>query len=916
MNKKGFTLPEMLAVLALLAIMGVIAIATYTRVNESAKKKTLDSKVEQIRNAAIKWSKENNINNKTTISVNALVVEGYLTADENRINEIGIIENPVTGENMICNTVDITFDKGDPKAIFNEEEQNCELATQSLVDTNINIKVIDENNNNKTGSGSIAQWTNKNVIIVVSSTEYDSRATSISFDFEGNTVTKIKSGLSFYNGVSYLGKADVEKYYNVFAINASLLVSSKVIVTYNIPGELSKSRAYTIRIDKEEASASILSNSEWLTEDKPITVKVDDGKGSGSKYFYVTTDPGGSDLSDSHRYNASYEGTSNVYDIGTYYIWTEDQAGNRSKKYKMIMQVNNVDKFEPDCEVVFDGTEGDHGWYKEDPITPGGRNVKLAGISGVNLGSNMEENTPEYTAYAQYNTRNTGWGTEREDETPKTGTVYWCHVKTLAGNYGKANRTLYLDRTPPTINISVSSPNDYSKTKTVTVTIYDALSGLNSVSSIRYGFSQDASTRPSSWSTHYINAPEQTNSPVTSSFVVGSDLTGIYYLWIDINDYKDYAGNLSTLLNGGGGSVLIDALGPYKFDNTPPVCSRNNGKVNWTDGSYLITQYCTDNAGTTDQSGCSQPSWSVLYTAVQSIWSDSVVISDNVGNKRTCPYDIYLDNNRPTCGTNNGKTNWTAGSWTGNQYCVDNYSGCAQNPFSYTWTSSTRTSTITISDNLGHTLACPISVYLDTNPPACRTESTQAIGSWTNGTVTLTGYCTDTGGSGCKSPGKVSALFADEQASIQTPGSISDNAGNVTSCDGVTVRIDRTLPYCAVSKTNTGSTSGVDTHVSARDEGGSGLDTSSSQGGESGVKSNRTYTVYDYAGNIGTCGVSVEGYDCNCSYVPVSTCYDGCDSWGYCSECEEYDTGYDGASEVCINYIARNCTYSCDTCYR
>ena len=57
MKRNGFTLVEMLAVLALIAIMAVIGVATYTRVNESAKQKTLDSKVEQIRNAAIKWSK-------------------------------------------------------------------------------------------------------------------------------------------------------------------------------------------------------------------------------------------------------------------------------------------------------------------------------------------------------------------------------------------------------------------------------------------------------------------------------------------------------------------------------------------------------------------------------------------------------------------------------------------------------------------------------------------------------------------------------------------------------------------------------------------------------------------------------------------------------------------------------------------
>ena len=42
--KKGFTLVEMLAVIALVGLLAVIGVATYTRVNESAKQKTLEAK--------------------------------------------------------------------------------------------------------------------------------------------------------------------------------------------------------------------------------------------------------------------------------------------------------------------------------------------------------------------------------------------------------------------------------------------------------------------------------------------------------------------------------------------------------------------------------------------------------------------------------------------------------------------------------------------------------------------------------------------------------------------------------------------------------------------------------------------------------------------------------------------------------
>ena len=421
MKRNGFTLVEMMAVIVLVALLAVIGVATYTNVNESAKEKTLESKKEQIRSAGIKWAKENSITSKTIISVNALVVEGYLTADENEVGKIGVIENPVTGENMICNTVDISLKDGEYIAVVNDTAQNCTLATQSLVDTNISIKVVDESNINKTGSNSISAWSNQNVMIIVSSSAYDSRATSISYDFEGNTVTKQKSGKQKYTGNAYVKEGEAGNYYNVFHVNAALMLNTKIVVTYNIAGESSKSRAYTIRIDKEEASATVSSNSEWLTVDKDVYVTVDDGKGSGPQYFYIGKD---TNIDHATRKNAGYKTKLAGLEVGKYYIWTEDIAGNKSSTPKVVLELNNVDKTEPGCEIIFHGNPGNAGWYKEVPVTPGAKNTVKAGLSGMNLGINTTQNDPEYTAYAQYDTYNEAFAPIRNTETTTSGVHY------------------------------------------------------------------------------------------------------------------------------------------------------------------------------------------------------------------------------------------------------------------------------------------------------------------------------------------------------------------------------------------------------------------------------------------------------------------------------------------------------------
>ena len=70
MKRDGFTLVEMLAVIVLIALLAGIAIGTYTRVNESAKKKTLETKIAEIKTAAEKWARENNVTNKTILISN------------------------------------------------------------------------------------------------------------------------------------------------------------------------------------------------------------------------------------------------------------------------------------------------------------------------------------------------------------------------------------------------------------------------------------------------------------------------------------------------------------------------------------------------------------------------------------------------------------------------------------------------------------------------------------------------------------------------------------------------------------------------------------------------------------------------------------------------------------------------------
>ena len=121
---------------------------------------------------------------------------------------------------------------------------------------------------------------------------------------------------------------------------------------------------------------------------------------------------------------------------------------------------------------------------------------------------------------------------------------------------------LKFDNTAPMITLGANSDSTYTKTKSVTVSIKDANSGLASGGSLKYGWSASATKEPTSYTTV---TPSYTNGvTATVTFTArGSNLTGNYYLWVVPVSLSDVAGNNAT---------TIKSTGTFKFDNTAPSC--------------------------------------------------------------------------------------------------------------------------------------------------------------------------------------------------------------------------------------------------------------------------------------------------------------------------------------------------------
>lgn len=119
MSNNGFTLTELLAVIAILAVISTIAGFSYTKVMKDNKIKQCEQKVLYIEKQAIKYAYENPDSddysknmlfdsfNEDTVSIDTLVEAGYLIDDENDNDII----NPITGQKF-TGFVDLKLNNG------------------------------------------------------------------------------------------------------------------------------------------------------------------------------------------------------------------------------------------------------------------------------------------------------------------------------------------------------------------------------------------------------------------------------------------------------------------------------------------------------------------------------------------------------------------------------------------------------------------------------------------------------------------------------------------------------------------------------------------------------------------------------------------------------------------------------------
>jgi prepilin-type N-terminal cleavage/methylation domain-containing protein len=350
MRKNGFTLIEMLSVVAILAIIMLLATPAYHFIMKRVNQNMYENKIKYILTAAESWANETT---NDVVNVGHLIESGKLEPD----NESGDFINPVTNESMLCNVVRIDQDNFQYVAHMTEEK-NCSYDDLLAQNSIIYYKKYKENGQELKED----EWYNGNVTLKVLFKDPSLSKTATRLQIKGNG--KI---------LDYTLNGDFDKKNTlIVSVNQILNTSYEASVNVNEDGISKEYKARTkVYIDKQRPDVymdeiNIGNENEWTNNQKKITFTMSDGSGSGV-YGYS--------LSTNNRCGVVGPTKTNKQKVsiskpnGTYYICVRDNAGNWSEDISTKkVTVSKIDttppKIDPNNGFIIKSSTSNYNHYK------------------------------------------------------------------------------------------------------------------------------------------------------------------------------------------------------------------------------------------------------------------------------------------------------------------------------------------------------------------------------------------------------------------------------------------------------------------------------------------------------------------------------------------------------------------------
>ena len=527
MKNKGFTLVELLAVIAILAIIIGLSFVIYSRVQSDVLEQELKNTVSYIEVQAQNYANDTNI---TVVSVEDLILNGYVEPDDETD-----IYNPVDKTSLNCYIVRSTYEDG---------EFTSTLDFETLLDRNkngtcnnyekesvISIGVDEEGTGNY--SSEIKDWYKDDVTLAVLG--------------ENKTIFK-KDGATYEWRSNYGGITTKDTVTTEVSEGIVSSMPYSVSVRYNENGKNINAEAQaTINIDKEAPriiAINIPNPTQWATS-RMVDITATDGNGSGLHGIYV-----GLDLTECPENSENYieiedetKITQEVRKEGTYRACAIDNVGNVSQ-ISDAFEIINVDGGISHIELNGDPTninqDGNQNWTNK---------VTLIGLtyddqSGIASYGFANSNNKDETLTNKVN--NVTTELKEEKEVTQNGTYYFCAKDSLNNHECADYKVENIDTIKPTGKLTINkSKSDYISGQSKYAFSFVLDVSVNDVADTKTGDTASktsglngyqittSSTTPSNW----IEINTEGTEKYTTTYTANDNAT--YYLWV-----KDKAGNI------------------------------------------------------------------------------------------------------------------------------------------------------------------------------------------------------------------------------------------------------------------------------------------------------------------------------------------------------------------------------------
>lgn len=530
-----------------------------------------------------------------------------------------------------------------------------------------------------------------------------------------------------------------------------------------------------------------------------------------------------------------------------------------------------------------------------------------------------------YNYMYSYNYENKGWSDWKflsnkvnYDITENGETLVKFKACDIAGNCSKESdsRTVLFDNVAPTCNEKTSFFSN--KSNDVVTSTYTSGTWVDKNGKVRIET--------------VCNDDNHGNSKVKVSKCV-ENFSHDYSTEIDTRTAMVGGDNISkTIRDYAGNTIVCNKNYEVKIDTNDPICTveskirDDNYTGKWTNQTVRVSAICNDPYGRI-KSGCRDNLHHDYTSTIKTTTAGAVEdgqggrVYDVAGNYVDCPANktVRIDKVAPKCNvkaTKNGseyRGEWTNQTVVVKATCTDEGgSKCKketlQNP--YSTNTNGQAGAVDVNkggrfyDSAGNYVDCgTLAVHVDVTPPTCKLRGGDS--SWTKGSRTIVGTCTDKGGSGCA--GNISNSYSASNGDILntsvgagaygSAGTVRDNAGNKSSaCTTLQqVKSDKQSPSvsCRVSDKKAsasgsdGSGSGISkTYIkftSTKDKPSSGFTSASSLSGPKNC--GNTYYAWAYSkDNVGNtssvkyCGSYKTGSCENKYYLCRSDCDHGTSS--------------------------------------